>query len=120
MPAAHSDRIVGLVLRHGWIHADSRRPYGDPDCWHANTTPPPPDDRPAVGDWVGRRGQRSDFSVRNRPSLEDWTVDEFKAVMREAVEAAVQGDLEALLIARMLLTHLRSQLHPRLGDGSAG
>jgi hypothetical protein len=45
-------------------------------------------------------------------------MDEFKAVMHEAVEAAVEGDLEALLIAQMLLTHLRSQLHPRLSDGS--
>ena len=47
-------------------------------------------------------------------------MDEFKAVMHDAVEAAVEGDLEALLIAQMLLTHLRSQLHPRMGDGSAG
>ncbi len=47
-------------------------------------------------------------------------MDEFKAVMHEAVEAAVEGDLEALLIAQMLLTHLRSQLYPRLGGGSAG
>lgn len=39
-------------------------------------------------------------------------MDEFKAVMRDAVEAATEGDLQALLLAQTLLTHLRLQLHP--------
>lgn len=33
-------------------------------------------------------------------------MDEMKSVLRDAVEAAVDGDVEALLIARMLLDHL--------------
>ena len=120
MSVVASDRSVGLVLHRSWIHADSSRPHGRRDWRHANTAPPPPDDRPAIGDWAGRRGWQSDCSVCDCPSLEDWTMDELKAVMREAVEAALEGDLDALLIARMLLRHLQLQLHRRLGDGAAG
>ncbi|MGY4516278.1 hypothetical protein [Lysobacter sp. HA18] len=39
-------------------------------------------------------------------------MDEFKALMASAVDAATRGDLEALLTAQMLLAHLRSQLFP--------
>jgi hypothetical protein len=37
-------------------------------------------------------------------------MDDFKKLMAEAVEAATQGDVQALLMAQMLLTHLKTQL----------
>ena len=39
-------------------------------------------------------------------------MDDFKQLMTEAVEAATGGDLEALWIAELLLSHLRQQLAP--------
>lgn len=39
-------------------------------------------------------------------------MDDFKRLMAQAIEAATQGDLQALLMAQMLLSHLRSQLAP--------
>jgi hypothetical protein len=40
-------------------------------------------------------------------------MDDFKQLVAQAVEAATEGDLQALLMAQMLLSHLRSQLGPR-------
>lgn len=39
-------------------------------------------------------------------------MDDFKAVLTAAIDAAIQGDLEALLMARMLLSHFRSTMKP--------
>lgn len=48
-------------------------------------------------------------------------MDEFKRVLRLAVDAAADGDLEAIWVAQMLLAHLRSHAHARPGGGcSAG
>lgn len=40
-------------------------------------------------------------------------MDDFNEVLTQAVEAATRGDLEALLMARMLLGHLEGQLRRR-------
>lgn len=57
---------------------------------------------------------RPDVGVRVGASLglnqERTHMDDFRAVLAEAVEAATLGDLEALLIARMLLGYLEGQL----------
>lgn len=37
-------------------------------------------------------------------------MDEFKHVMAQAIDAATRGDVQALLLAQTLLSHLRSQL----------
>ena len=37
-------------------------------------------------------------------------MDEFKVLMTQAVEAATHGDLQALLMAQMLLTDLKRRL----------
>lgn len=37
-------------------------------------------------------------------------MDDFRTVLTKAVDAATRGDLEALLIARMLLGYLEAQL----------
>lgn len=37
-------------------------------------------------------------------------MDEFKTLMAEAVDAATRGDLQALLIAQMLLTDLKRRM----------
>jgi len=42
-------------------------------------------------------------------------MDEFKSVLIAAVEAATHGDLQALLVAQMMLGHLKSQLTPATG-----
>lgn len=43
-------------------------------------------------------------------------MDEFKRVLRLAVDAAADGDLEANWVAQMLLAHLRSHAHARPGE----
>ena len=37
-------------------------------------------------------------------------MDNFKTVLTAAIDAALQGDLEALLMARMLLSYLRERI----------
>lgn len=37
-------------------------------------------------------------------------MDDFKELMAQAVEAATPGDVQALLMAQMLFSHLKTQL----------
>jgi hypothetical protein len=38
-------------------------------------------------------------------------MDEFKTLMAAAIDAATRGDLQALLMAQMLLSDLKHRLH---------
>jgi hypothetical protein len=64
-----------------------------------------------------RRSECTHWFLLDATKEED--VDDFKAVLVEAVEAATRGDLEALLMARMLLGHLQGQLQGQLQDSCA-
>lgn len=47
-------------------------------------------------------------------------MDEFKMVVRQAVDAALEGDAQALWIAQILLAHLREHMSPRMRASTLG